>query len=201
VLPALLPAALDYLGGLVFLVAGLLSGLYRKVLLACLLVAAVPGCSEHRVDTFPEWCEQITGVDLEEKYAPLWAVLFSVSFDGDAIRDDFVKFLNDSHMEKIQNRAPRMAWREGTELHLVNLSSFLVIEPEKVIGEWRNGVEKAMRYEHDNTADTCLYGTVASLFDNLRIHSMESDALGRNWTDEVTVIPTERKERLGEKAL
>ena len=35
---------------------------------------------------FPEWCEQITGVDLEKKYVPFWAVLFSVSFDGDAIR-------------------------------------------------------------------------------------------------------------------
>ena len=33
------------------------------------------------------------------------------------------------------------------------------------------------------------------------IHAMESDALGRNWTDEVTVIQTERKERLGDKAL
>ena len=49
------------------------------------------------------------GVDLEDKYAPFWAVLFTVSFDGDAIRDDYVKFLNDSHMEKIANRAPRIS--------------------------------------------------------------------------------------------
>ncbi|WP_299618256.1 hypothetical protein [Pelagibius sp.] len=165
------------------------------------MAASVASCSEHRVDTFPEWCEQITGEDLEAKYSPIWAVVFSVSFDGDAIRDDYVKFLDDSHMEKVQNRAPRMAWREGTELHLVNLSSLLVIEPEEVIAGWRDGVEKAMRYEHESTADTCLYGTVTSLFDSLRIHSMESDALGQNWTDEVTEISTERKERLGDTAL
>jgi hypothetical protein len=30
---------------------------------------------------------------------------------------------------------------------------------------------------------------------------MESDPLGRKWTDEVTVIPTGREERLGDKAL
>ena len=172
-----------------------------SVAVCLLMMGSLTACSEHVVDTFPEWCEQITGVDLEEKYLPFWAVLFSVSFDGDAIRADYVKFLNNSHMEKVQNRAPRMAWREGTELHLVNLSSLLMIEPEKIIGEWRKGIETAKRYEHDNDADTCLYGTLTSMFDSFHIHSLESDALGRKWTDETTVIPTERKERLGDKAL
>ena len=44
------------------------------------------GCSEHKVDTFPRWCEQLSGVDLQKKYAPFWAVS-GVSFHGDAIRD------------------------------------------------------------------------------------------------------------------
>jgi hypothetical protein len=165
------------------------------------MLCALGACSEHVVDTFPEWCEQIAGVDLEKKYAPSWAVLFSVRVDGDAIRDDYVKFLNDSHREKVQNRMPRMAWREGAELHLVNLSSLLMVEPEVVIREWRKGVETANRYEHESSADACLYGTLSSMFDSLHIHSMESDSLGRNWTDEVTVILTERKDRLGDKAL
>lgn len=172
-----------------------------RIVLSIVLAVSVAGCSEHRVDTFAEWCEQITGVDLEAKYAPFWAVVFSVSFDGDAIRDDFVKFLNDSLMKKVENRAPQMAWREGPELHLVNPSSLMVIEPETVIDAWRKGIEKAKHYKSDDNADTCLYGTVTSLFDNLHIHSMESDALGRNWTDDITVIRTERKERLGDKAL
>lgn len=168
----------------------------------CLLVAAgVAGCSDHRVDTFREWCEQITGVDLEAKYRPFWAVLFSVSFDGDAIRDDFAKFLNDAYMKKVENRAPKMAWREGIELHLVNLSGFFELEPEEFIAEWREGIETAKRFEHDDDPDTCLYGSATSMFDSLHIHSMESDSLGQNWTDEVTVIPTERKERLGDNVL
>ena len=60
----------------------------RKILFLILAILVV-GCAQHKVDTFPEWCEQITGVDLEKKYRPFWAVIFSVSFDGDAIRDDY----------------------------------------------------------------------------------------------------------------
>ena len=76
----------------------------RKTILATMALL-LTGCSEHVVDTFPEWCEQISGVDLQEKYAPFWAVMFSVKFDGDAIRDDFVKFLDDMHMQKVERRA------------------------------------------------------------------------------------------------
>ena len=130
-----------------------------------------------------------------------WSVIFSVSFDGDAIRDDFTTFMNDLHMEKIEKRAPKMAWREGTTLHLVNLSSFLMIEPEEVISRWRNGIEASKIYELKDRSEKCLYGTITSMFDNFYIHSMESDALGKNWTDDITKIPTERRERLGEKVL
>ena len=164
-------------------------------------MGSLTACSEHVVDTFPEWCEQITDVDLEEKYRPFWAMLFSVSYDGDAIRDDFVKVLDDIHMQKVERRAPRMAWREGTELHLVNLSSLVVIEPETIIAEWRRGIETAKHGASADDTEWCIYGTIVSMFDGLHIHSMESDALGINWTDEVTVIPTERKESLGDKAL
>lgn len=172
----------------------------KKILLP-LLTLFILGCSEHRVDTFPEWCEQITGVDLQKKHASFWAVIFSISFDGDAIREDYTAFLNKTHLEKVQNRAPKMAWRRGTELHLVNLSSFLVIEPEKVIEEWRRGIELAKEHKHTDPADICLYGTLASMFDSLHIHSMEADALGVKWTDNVTVIPTDRGKRLGNKRL
>ena len=170
-----------------------------KFLFCISLAGNIAACSEHRVDTFHEWCEQITGVDLKAKHSPLWAVIFSVSFDGDAIRDDYVTFLNDAHMEKVEYRAPRTAWREGTELHLVNLSSLLRIEPEKIIGEWRQGIDTAKRFEHNNDADVCLYGTVTSMFDSLHIHSMERLAL--KWTDKITLISTERNERLGKEAL
>ena len=164
----------------------------------CMLLA---GRYTHTVDTFSEWCEQITGVDLEQQYSPSWSVSFSVSFDGDAIRDDYVRVLNDAHMEKVGNRSPRMAWRQDTDLHLINLSSLLVVEPEELISEWRRGIEAAKTYSHKDPSETCLYGTLANMFDSLHIHSMTPDALGINWTDDVTVIRTDRETRLGDKRL
>ncbi len=170
----------------------------------CLVIIAfsIFGCAEHKVDTFQEWCEQISGVvDLDEKYRPFWAVIFGVSFDGDAIRDDYTDFLNKLHLEKVNNRAPKMAWKEGTELHLVNLSSLMVVEPERIIEEWRNGIELSKQYKHTDPNSKCLYGALTSLFDSFHIHSMESDGFGKNWTEKVTVIPTDREKRLGKDRL
>jgi hypothetical protein len=173
----------------------------RNYLLIVITVFAIMGCSNHEVDTVEEWCEQINGVDLEDKYLPAWAIIFSVSFNGDAIRDDYAKMLNTMYMEKAEGRMPRMSWREGTALHLINLSSLFVVEPEKFIDEWRAGIEKAKAFAHEDPVDTCIYGTVASLFDSLHIHSMTPDALGKEWTDDVTVIMTDREKRFGEKRL
>jgi hypothetical protein len=153
------------------------------------------------IDTFAEWCEHIAGVDLQQKYQPLWAVVFSVSFDGNAIRDDFAKFLNESHMQKVEDRIPRMAWREGTDLHFVNLSSLMEVEPQEIIEAWKRGIDASKTLAKQDPRDACLYGTVTSLFENMHIHSMTSDALGRNWKHEITTIPTERAVRLGKGRL
>ena len=110
----------------------------RTVSLVSLL--ALAACAEHRVDTFSEWCEQITGVDLEEKYSPFWAVIFSVSFDGNGVRDDYVQFLNNTLLEVVENRADRMAWRDGADLHLQNVSGLMDVEPEVAISDWQAGI-------------------------------------------------------------
>lgn len=164
-------------------------------------LASLAGCSTHEVDTFPEWCEQIGGIDLEEKYAPSWSVIFGVSFDAEAIRDNYTDFLNQSHLQKVENRTDRMVWREGGNLHLVNLSSFFVIEPQRVISEWESNIRLSNDNKLKAPADACLYGTLTSMFDTLTIHSMEADALGVKWTDHPTEISTGRVDRLGNKRL
>ena len=170
-------------------------------LLLTLALALTAGCAEHKVDTFAEWCEQIAGVNIQKKYTPFWAVTFGVSFDGNAIRDSYAEFLNKSHLRAVQNRTSRMAWREGTQLHLVNISSFLEIEPKQVIDEWRVGIDTDKAGKHRKQPEICLYGTLTSMFDSLHIHSMTSDSLGSKWTDSVTVIATDREKRLGDKRL
>jgi hypothetical protein len=154
------------------------------------------GCYNYEVDTFEKYCERIMliseGRDQLDQHAPFWAVLRSISFHPDKIRDDYVAVLNKSHLDKVNDRAPRMAWREGDNLHLVNLSSLLVINPEKIIGEWRKGIELAKIHGHKDPIDKCLYETVVDYFDSMTIHSMESDGLGIKWTEEVTTIHTDR---------
>ncbi len=160
-------------------------------------LALALACSNHEVDTADEWCEQITGVDLYEKYAPFWAVLPSVSFSGEAIRDDFVANLNQALMEKVDGRADRMAWRDGTQLHIENLSSLFEVDPQEIIGEWRAGIDRANRFETLDLADECLFGSVVSLFDGVKIHSFEQGEFHLSpGTTTVTELDTERRERL-----
>ena len=172
-------------------------------LIAILLMVQVltAGCYNHKVDTFPEFCEQITGVDLEKKYCPAWAIFFSVSFEGDAIRDDFTRFMNATHLEKVQHRTNKMAWREGTDLHLVNLSSFMLIDPEEVISQWRRGIELEKNLEHSDPIDICLYGTLGSLFDRLVIHSIDPQSPSAKGNNNLTILTTDREKRLGKGRL
>jgi hypothetical protein len=169
--------------------------------LLILSLVFIAGCAEHKVDTFAEWCEQITGVDLQKKYTPFWAVSLGVSFDGEAIRDSYAEFLNKSHLHAVQNRTPRMAWREGTALHLINISSFLEVEAKQTIDEWRNGIDADKAGKLRKQPERCIFGTLTSMFDSLHIHSMTSDSIGSNWTDSVTVVRTDREKRLGDKRL
>lgn len=161
-----------------------------------LLTLLLVGCINHEVDTFPEWCEQISGIDLESKYGKPWAPIFSVSFKSDKIRDDFTAFLNNSYVEKAEKRASKIVWREETILNIMNLSALFVIEPDAFISEWRHGVETAKTFSHTDPVDKCLYGTVTSLFDTVKIHTYELDSLGNIISDEVTIVNTDRKSRL-----
>jgi hypothetical protein len=90
-----------------------------------------------------------------------------------------------------------MAWRDGTDLHIENLSTLMEIEPEEVISGWREGIDRAKRFDHPDAADRCLFGTATSLFDNVYIHSREWDQYGLNVvSDNVINLETERGERL-----
>lgn len=154
-------------------------------------------CSHYEVNTTERWCEQLSEGELAQKHAPFWAVLPSVSFNGDAIRDDFVHFLNDTMMQKVQGRIDRMVWREGTALHIENLSSLIEIDQQEVISGWQEGIARAKTGQHPDTADLCLYGTVGSMFDSVTIHSKHWDAMGFKVVSEDTATSdTDRKKRI-----
>jgi hypothetical protein len=167
----------------------------RRILFAMTTTLLV-GCYDLKIDTLPKWCEQLAGTNLGEKYRPAWAVFVGTSIDADAIRDDFVAFMNKAHLAQVDHRAPRMAWRDGPVFHLINPSTLMQIEPSEVIENWRDGVEKAKTDAHTDKVDACLYGTVVSLFDSMKIHSIEIDVPGQDEGDQVATIETERAARM-----
>jgi hypothetical protein len=156
--------------------------------LATLLISA---CSNHKVDTADEWCEQLRGVDLMAKHSPFWAVFPGIQFDGNAIRADFAKKLNDAALDSVQHRADRMVWAEGTDLDVVNVAGLNQIEPEEIISEWRTLIESSTL---PTQKEPCVARSVLSLYDRVLIHTWVWDNLGiKVIRDDVTTIETNRR--------
>jgi hypothetical protein len=169
----------------------------RVAVIICAVVLA--SCSNYEVNTTNRWCEYLLSANgnFIEKHAPWWAVLPGISFDGNAIRDDFVRVLNDAMMKKVDGRADRMVWRKGTDLHVENLSSLMEIDEEKVIAAWRRGITRENAGRFTDPADQCLYGTITSMFDSVTIHSKHWGSLRlKIVSEDKTVLDTQRRERI-----
>jgi len=155
----------------------------RNVLLFIIIVMLI-ACSEYKMDSFESWCNyQLKDIEADV-----------VSIDRNAIRKDFVKFLNDMYMKKMEGRIDRMVWMEGKHLHIENLSTLFVIEPSEIINQYRSGI---IQYKENNIKDNmerCLYGAIFNFFDDVTIHSGERDNLGANWKYTNTLIETKRRE-------
>lgn len=170
--------------------------LFRKTLTFA-IAAGILGCSHYEVTTLEDWCDHINGVDLIEKHSPSWSVLPAISYNGESIRDSYTAMMDSAYLIKVDRRADRMAWREGTVLHMENLSTLMVLEPSEFINDWRQGIERAQSGEYLDDADHCVFGGLSSLFDTLYIHSGEWDAMGVTLiADHVTALDTKRRERL-----
>jgi len=168
---------------------GALSHRGSILLLATVLISA---CSTHKVDTADEWCEQLQGIDLMAKHSPFWAVFPGIQFDGNAIRADFAKKLNDVSLDSVQHRADRMVWAEGTDLHVVNVASLNEIDPQEVISQWRTLIESSSTLPTQK--DPCVARSLLSLYDRVLIHTWVWDNLGQIVIrDDVTTIETNRR--------
>lgn len=167
--------------------------LFRKTLTFA-IAAGILGCSHYEVTTLEDWCDQIAGVDLIKKHEPFWSVLPAISFYGDAIRDSYTALMDSLGLAKVEHRADRMAWREGTVLHMENLSTLMEVDPDTIISEWREGIERAQSGESLDYGDRCVFGGLISLFDTLYIHSGEWDAMGLTQVaDHITALDTKRR--------
>jgi hypothetical protein len=162
-----------------------------SILLMTMATFLVSACSTHDVNTADEWCQQLRGVDLMAKHSPFWAVFPGIHFDGNAIRADFAKKLNEVSLDSVQHRADRMVWAEGTDLHVVSVAGLNDIEPQRVISEWRTLIASGTK---PTQKDPCVAGSLVSLYDRVLIHTWVWDNLGlKVIRDDVTTIETDRK--------
>lgn len=159
------------------------------------LVLILGSCSEHEVDTWVEYCEQISGDDLEEKYNP-WGLLFSFSFNEEAVRKDLVKNLNVIYIEAYQGRDPKPVWREGLELFIVNNATYFVTDPEIFVQEWKKGLKRADNGEALDREDYCLYGAVSYLFERVHILHLNLTIFGNPRVTNEEIIETSRNHTL-----
>lgn len=128
------------------------------------------------------------------KHSPFWAVFPGIQFDGNAIRADFAKKLNDVSLDSVQHRTDRMVWAEGTDLHVVNVASLNEVEPQEVISEWRALIASYGGPKPPAPKDSCVAGSLVSLYDRVLIHTWVWDNLGLKVTrDDVTTIETNRR--------
>jgi hypothetical protein len=132
-----------------------------------------------------------------KKNAPFWAVLPSISFEGDSIRRDFAAMLDGPLMEKVGRRTDRMVWVEGTNLHMESLATLMDIHPDSIVTAWRVGLERAKTGHTTDDADRCLFGSIASLYDSVFIHTgIWDQGKLRLVRDSVVPFDMERRARL-----
>jgi len=160
----------------------------KNTVISFLFTIILTSCSETEINSFEVLCEKIEQSKLEYNNAEIWTGNSSILFDPTQIKKSYVQFFNKAYLERIENRAKTMAWKEDNAFHIVNLSAFLYVEPEEIIKEWENGVALARASAHQDPYSACLYATLTNMFDSVSIHTMETDPLGVKWTEDVRVI-------------
>jgi hypothetical protein len=169
------------------------TALFRPRLLSLVVFPwVVSACYEVKVDTLERWCENSSGTDLTGKYAPAWILLPSVSFDHSAVRADYTRIMDSLALDQVQGRSDRMAWLEGTTLHLESPSDLMMIAPESVLAGWKSGLDRAREGRSSDDADECVFSTAASLFDTVTIHFGVQDIAGQFVGDTTVKLPTGR---------
>lgn len=152
--------------------------------------------TKHRITAWDEYCGYVDGEDLYRKYR-----VAMLSFDYDAIRDDFVRKFHDSFVSNtkeqfgLQNKPNYVmselerlkmlgAWREGTHLHAAN--NFVTSKPDVggalTFPEWVAQFKKltdpaALKSKGDMSSyEYCVFRSMNDLFEDVTIHGESETA-------------------------
>jgi len=142
------------------------------------------GVYRHRVSTVAQFCEQLRGEDLFDKYNAS-----SLSFDCEAVRNDFTSSLHSSivadnstlvggpgpAMDEIVRLRLLGAWRERDVLHIANLS-ISDEDPFTKFTPWKTQMAKAVAKRVEPTdEDYCSLKTLQILFAEVWLHGGEGE--------------------------
>lgn len=166
----------------------------RPMIVLTVPIVCLLGCYKYEVidvDTVDEWCYLIERNDELGEY---WGRREKFEFNHDAIREDYVSRLNATHLGETDNRITRVAWREEANLHLLNLAAVSDMDADAFTEEWQSKIAAAIRLELDRQEDVCLYRGIATLFDNVVIHTPQTDPVQPGISaDGIVIIPTKQE--------
>jgi len=150
-----------------------------RVTLGILLVVVLYGCvpgTFRSVTTYEEWVKRHIEIQSGQDRRHL---VFHINTE--AIKNDYVRFLNEFYMKKVhlgdtpadpsQWRIDRMVWREMDVLHVENISTLMLIEPDKLIDQWEQGFEKVRRGTHGDPIEQAAWEFPMLFFEKVIVHS------------------------------
>jgi hypothetical protein len=145
--------------------------------------AGLIGLRHLKVDTWAEWCEHLSDVDMFERYNA-----FSLSYEPDSIRADFVRnfhplFLKEvaktylagaTPDDKVVKELVRLkmigVWNEGTTLHFAN--EIGIDLEDRFLERWLYTIEEDLKKERSQQSELeyLVYSTISSMFKTLILH-------------------------------
>ncbi len=143
------------------------------------------GVYHHRVSTVPQYCEQLMGEDLFERYDAS-----SLSFDCESIRDDFTSFIytrmvTDNRelfggpgpvLDEIVRLRLLGAWREGDVLHIASPFTSDDDPFSALFTPWKEQMADLVTKDVEVAdEDFCSVKTLQTLFTKVWIHGGEDE--------------------------
>lgn len=147
----------------------------------------IQGCSDYTITTVEEI--HLSQDALESRHKPFWCVLWGISVDRNAIRDDITKIMNDVLSENFKRPEEKWAWREGKNLFILNPAIIFKVDPNKIIETFNKDIKDFQNNKADKFAN--MY---CSYFDQIiLVYQTNDDGLGIEWKQKNTTLETNRR--------
>lgn len=137
----------------------------------------------NRTTTYSKWAMRYMRIEAGENSAQPGIIFYD---DKNAIMDDYVQNINSSVQDLVrystksagiaQPTNPKMAWREGRTLYIVNPSCYTDIPQQDVVNAWTLGLQKIRDHVQMPITDKAFYDFSLMYFNKLVIKNSAPDS-------------------------